>query len=239
MRWRFLAALLGGLLLPVPLLVLISGQWLGWFSPSEHARGRVVPVLSEEQRRQLPTWHQPCRRSDDCDSPLACFYDRHVQGLYCTDSACVTNAQCDEGFTCGAVETWGGEVLKRCALEGIRREGERCEPLSKRHARACSPGLRCNDWCGRPCEPEVSSNCPEGFFCPPEGGPEGPSCLPTCEARGCPPGQACIRFRLGASVCAEVEGSNCQRLPCPRGQTCEARAPPEKPGTVKMRCLPP
>jgi hypothetical protein len=237
-RWRLFAAVLSGLLLTVPLLVLISGQWFAQFTPPEPTRGRVVPVLSGEQRRQLPTWHQPCRRSEDCDSPLACFYDRHVRGLYCTDSSCVTDSQCDEGFVCVAVETWGGEVLKRCALEGVRKEGERCEPLSKRHARACSRGLLCNDWCGRPCAPQGSGSCPEGFFCPPEGGPNGPSCLPTCEARGCPPGQVCIRFHLGASVCAEVEGTNCQQAPCPQGQACEVRAPPERPGTVRMRCQP-
>jgi len=237
-RWRGLAVLLGALLLPVPLLVLISGQWFAWFKPSEANRGQVIPVLSLEQRRQLPTWHQPCRRSDDCDAPLACFFDRHERGLYCTDSECVADSQCREGFTCRSVETWGGEVLKRCALEGSRREGERCEPLSKRHERACSRELLCNDWCGRSCEPEVSGSCPEGFFCPREGSPDGPSCLPTCEAQGCPHGQECIRFRLGASVCAEVQGMNCQQAPCPEGQECVTHASPETPGTVKMRCTP-
>src|SRR3712207_8854396 len=33
-----------------------------------------------------------------------------------------------------------------------------------------------------------------------------PLCLPTCEARGCPPGQHCIRYDEGSSVCAEVYG---------------------------------
>ncbi len=238
MRGRILAAVLVALLLPVPLMAVIASNWLVPLTQPTPGQGRVVPMLSWEQRRQLPTWRQPCRRSNDCESPLACVFDKQVQGLYCTDSDCVTESHCGEGFACRALGTWGGEALKRCALEGDRQEGEGCEPLSRRHASACAPGLLCNGWCGRPCQPEVPGSCPEGFFCPREGGPDGPSCLPTCEERGCPPGQACIRFSEGGSVCSMVHGTNCQRSPCPEAQVCETHTVPEKVGTVWMRCEP-
>ncbi len=236
MRWRGLAAVLLGLLLPVPLLAILASSWFRPLAPAEPAQVRSVPMLSWEQRRQLATWRQPCRRSSDCESPLACFFDRHVQGLYCTDSDCVTDSQCGEGLVCRASDTWGGEVLKRCALAGERQEGEGCEPLSRKYASACARGLFCNGRCGRPCQPGEPGSCPEGFFCPREGGPDGPSCLPTCEARGCPPGQACIRFSEGGSVCSVVHGTNCQQSPCSEGQVCETHAPPERTESVWMRC---
>lgn len=237
-KWRAVAALLGALLLPVPLVAIIASSWrVALPQPVPQQSKAVVPMLSREQRRELPTWGKPCRRSDDCNPPLACFFDTNLAGLYCTDSECSTDSQCQEGFVCRTLETWGGELLNQCALEGDRREGEGCQPQSKSHASACAPGLLCNEWCGRSCQPEVPESCPEGFFCPREGGPEGPSCLPTCEARGCPPGQACIRFEQGVSVCSVVHGTNCQQSPCPEAQICETRTRPMRPGSVRMRCV--
>ncbi|WP_395835085.1 hypothetical protein [Archangium violaceum] len=236
MRGRVLVAVLAGLLLSAPLMALLVSNWLMPLTRFSSTREKAVPMLSWEQRRQLSTWRQPCRRSNDCESPLACVFDKKVQGLYCADSECVTDSQCGEGFACRAMSTWGGEFLKRCALEGDRQEGEGCELLSGTHASACAPGLFCKGWCGRPCQPEVPGSCPEGFFCPREGGPDGPSCLPSCEARGCPPGQACIRFSEGASVCAVVHGTNCQQSPCPEAHVCETRTLPDRAGTVWMRC---
>ncbi|ATB34700.1 hypothetical protein CYFUS_000107 [Cystobacter fuscus] len=237
MRWRIPAAILVAVLLPAPIMAIISIHWLEPLTKrvAEQAKA-VVPMLSWEQRSQRPTWRQACRRSTDCDSPLACFLDTHVHGFYCTDSECETDSQCQTGFVCRSVETWGGEVLNRCVLEGDRREGERCKPQSRKYASACAAGLLCADWCGRPCEPEEPGSCPEGFFCPPEGGPQGSSCLPTCEARGCPPGQACIRFRQGISVCSVVHGTNCQQSTCPESQVCVTHTVPEKAGAVWMRC---
>lgn len=237
MTWRALTTVLLGLLLTVPLVALfVSSSWPKPLASPELEQRNVAPMLSQEQRRQLSTWRQPCRRSDDCDSPLVCFADVNMRGLYCTDSDCVTDAQCRDDFVCGLVSTLNGEVLKRCLLVGDRREGESCVRFSKKYAEACARGLLCDGWCGRPCEPEVPGSCPEGFFCPREGGPEGPSCLPSCEARGCPPGQACIRFGQGASVCSVVRGTNCQQLPCPEAQVCQTHTLPRRAGVVWMRC---
>jgi hypothetical protein len=237
-RWRALVASLVGLLLTAPCVaLLVSSSWPKPLASPESEQRNVAPMLSQEQRRQLATWRQPCRRSDDCDSPLVCFADVNMGGLYCTDSDCETNAECGEGFVCGTVATWNGELLRRCTLVGDRREGEACVPFSKKYARACGQGLLCNGQCGRPCQPDLPESCPDGFFCPRKGGPGGPSCLPTCEARGCAAGQECLRFREGSSVCAEVRGTNCQRSPCPEGQTCQTRSRPERPGKVWMRCV--
>ncbi|KFA93023.1 hypothetical protein [Archangium violaceum] len=238
MKWRAAAALVGTLLLPVPLVAVFASHWRASVpQPVPHLAKAVVPMLSLDQRRERPTWRKSCHRSTDCDPPLACLFDTNVAGLYCTDSECTTDSQCREGFVCRTVETLGGELLKRCALEGNRREGEGCSPQSKKYASACAPGLLCNEWCGRSCQPDEPESCPEGFFCPREGGPEGPSCLPTCEARGCPPDQACIRFDQGVSVCSVVHGTNCQQSPCPETQRCEVIARPAKPGAVRMRCV--
>ncbi len=236
-RWRVPAAVLVGLLLTVPLMALIVSTWPKPPASLGPEQRDVVPMLSQEQRRQLQSWRKPCGVSGGCESPLVCFYDPNVEGLYCTDSDCATEAGCGEGFVCGTVDTWNGEVLKRCLLVGERREGETCAPFSKKYAMACARGLLCDGWCGRPCQPDQPESCPEGFFCPRKGGPGGPSCLPTCEERGCVAGQECIRFREDVSVCVAVHGTNCQQSPCPEGQTCEMRSRPERPGKVWMRCV--
>jgi hypothetical protein len=233
-RWRPLAALT--LLLPVPLLLLLGGQWLGTLAPPEPRHEKLVPMLSQEQRLQRQTWHQPCQRGEDCEPPLACFFDTRALGLYCTDSSCLMDRDCREDFTCATVETWGGELLRRCILEGARQEGDACRRLSQKREQACARGLLCDQWCGRPCRPEKPGSCPEGFFCPPDRGPAGSSCLPTCEERGCPPGQSCVRFDNGSSVCAVVHGPPCQQTPCPEEQFCATHTVPGVAGKVWMRC---
>ena len=233
-RWRFPAAILVALLLPVPIMAILS---IHWVAPRSTPEGKaVVPMLSLEDRLQRSTWRQPCLRSSDCEPPLACFLDRYGQNLYCTDSDCMTDTQCREDFTCRSMATLGGEILKRCAVKGNRREGEECEPLSKTYSSACAAGLLCDDWCGSPCEPDDPESCPEGFFCPVKGGPAGHSCLPTCESRGCPAGQECIHFHHGVSVCSVVQGTNCQQSSCSEGRICKTHTLPRRPGVVWMRC---
>ena len=101
----------------------------------------------------------------------------------------------------------------------------------------CALGLRCNEgWCGRPCQPDESTSCPEGFFC--REGVNGPSCLPTCGARGCPEGQQCIALGEGISVCAVVRGENCQKVPCPEDSLCSVWPPRYRESrlVLKMAC---
>lgn len=234
---RTSAALLAAVLLPVPIVAVLLLHGLAPLATLASQQGNPpVPELSWEERLQRPTWRQPCSLSKDCEPPLVCFFDRQVLGLYCTDSECMSDSQCREGSVCRRAETLNGEIIKKCTMEGNRREGESCEPFSRKYANACAAGLLCNTWCGRPCEPDEPRSCPEGFFCPLKAGPQGSSCLPTCESHGCPSGQECIRFRDGVSVCSVVRGTNCQRASCPEAQSCETGTLPRRPGLVWMRC---
>jgi hypothetical protein len=62
--------------------------------------------------------------------------------------------------------------------------------------------------------------------------------LPSCEERGCPAGQECVRSSQDdiASTCAVVHGLNCQKTSCPKGSRCEDYLIPERPGEAWVRC---
>ncbi|WP_233583496.1 hypothetical protein [Corallococcus sp. CA053C] len=200
----------------------------------------VIPILSSEARAQLLTYHQRCSRQADCEQPLGCFFDgRH--GKYCTDSACMTDLQCLEGQRCSTLSTTNGKAeVRLCAPIGPRQEGEHCLKLPLNREASCTADLQCaGTWgygyCARPCTPGVPGTCAKGFFCA-DVKPE-PSCLPTCEARGCPQGQTCVPFEEGTSICAEVYGTNCVETPCSDGRKCDARPDSRFPGKVWMECV--
>lgn len=238
MKWRLPMAVALGLLLPVPLLLLVGGA-LGWGGqgPRDDA---LSPMLSWEQRQRLLTFGRPCRDSNECEAPLACLQDsRRIAEPRCVASECVTDLQCEEGFACQVMTSLGkGRHVRVCVVAaGLREEGQVCSPLPRTREVACEEGLICRGWCGRPCRREEPASCPEGFYC--DTGPQGTSCLPTCEGRACPAGQECARFESGPSTCAVVRGQNCQRTPCPHGAQCRTTYSPQKPGEVKMECVVP
>ncbi len=238
MTWRSVlgAGLVGLLLLPV--------AWLVWFilykslqlpNPDE---AKISPVLTHEQRRSLRTYLRGCWKTAHCEPPLGCLQDLRYLRNYCSDSECVTDAQCPEGHVCRVLATFQGPWLRQCVLLGIREEGERCYELPPEKEDGCRAGLNCagDGWCGRPCNKAEPGSCPSGYFCA-EVEPES-TCLPTCEAQGCPAGQACMRSRRdGASTCAVVHGHNCQQTPCPDGHWCENYLIPERPGQAWVRCV--
>lgn len=158
---------------------------------------------------------------------------------YCTDSQCRTDLECPEGHLCQNLPTSGdGPLVRLCVPVGVRAEGDSCIKLPDDKGAACGPGLLCGGnegWCARPCQLDDAASCPDGFFCA-DVAPE-PVCLPTCEARGCPEGQHCIRFGEGASTCAQVYGPQCQQSPCPEGRKCQWIAEPRRPGKVWMECV--
>jgi hypothetical protein len=240
-NWRLLVAVLGGLLLPVPLvLVLASGFFPG---PSDETSGgkHMSPMLSAEERLRLQTYHRECLRQEDCEPPLGCLLDTRYGWFYCADSECVTDAQCPEGFACLPQPTSEqGPLVRYCIPPGMRKEGESCVPIPRTPDKACMSGLLCGDgWCGRPCQPDKPSSCPEGFFCADT--IPGPACRPTCDGRACPEGQQCIHDTGGASACAVVYGQNCEQKPCAEGRKCMAVFAPgkENPGQhVWMECFP-
>lgn len=238
MNWRLAGGLLGGLLLAAPLGLLVAITVVQRPPTPATGAARLSPVLTEEERRQLITYGRDCVRPADCEAPLSCLSNTRARRTYCTDSACETEAQCPERFACVALRTVGDSPLVRfCVPEGLRKEGESCIAIPETQADACAPGLRCADgWCGRPCQLDVPASCPAGFYC--ADFPPGPTCRPTCEGRTCPAGQQCMHDDGGASVCAVVYGSNCQRVPCAEGKRCLSFFATKTQVAVWLECSP-
>ncbi len=239
MNWRPLVAPLLCILLPLPLVGLLSIPLLGPDLGQPHApRPNVVPMLTPGERQGLRTYKQECRTDADCDQPLRCFFNMLVQHSYCSDSTCMTDEDCPEGLTC---QTWatrsGKSQLRICSVVGVRKEGEVCLLLPREREDGCERGLVCRDRCGRPCRLEDPSTCPDGSFC--EDDPSGPSCQPTCEGRSCPEGQRCVSRGGRISICAQVLGQDCQLNACPQGQVCSVHEYPEHAHSVWMDCLQP
>lgn len=208
----------------------------------QRASGGISPVLSREERLQRATYQRACLKSAECEPPLGCLKYPRLREFFCTDSQCVTDAQCEEGKTCQALLTEGdGPRVRACVTQGVRHEGEECSPLPGRREEACAPGLRCLEgWCARPCDTESPGSCPEGFFCADD--VTGPVCLPSCEGRGCPEGQQCVRFPTRkvsqpVTACRAVYGPNCRESPCAEGQRCIVNHAPDRPGEVWMACM--
>lgn len=211
----------------------------GFRAPGEgQAEGVAVsPVLTREERRELLTFERPCWKREDCEAPLGCLSFNGEKG-YCLASTCLTDLQCEDGRTCRPLPVLGGGPLVRfCATAGLVEEGSPCEALTFRKEVSCKAGLICNGFCGRQCEPDDPSMCPQGFSC--RRGPAGFACSPQCEGQVCPQGQQCVRFGGGSSICAVVEGDDCQRTPCSAGQECEASFSPEKGRWAQLECVTP
>ena len=244
MSWHALLAVTLGLLLVLPLAWLFHVAAFGKEADEPRAQRKApVPMLSNEQRRSLLTYGHHCEADNDCESPLRCFFSTHTMSRYCTDSRCVTDRQCQEGFVCRTqTMTLNGAPIRVCSLAGERKEGEGCMEHSSSNDSACEKGLLCQSRCGRPCQPEDPSSCPEGFFCQ-EGPADGPSCLPTCEGRTCPDGQRCVALDRPplegrhASICATVYGRDCQQYPCPQDQLCLLQTAPQPADAVWMQCI--
>lgn len=241
MRGRTALGILVGVLLPLPWVLMLVVPQLG--QQAARPGASLSPVLSLEERRQRVTYHRPCETSADCEPPLACLDHWRLKASRCTDSECVTDAQCSTGQSCQVLATGGeGPAVRVCVTQGERGEGERCVALPRDREDACAPGLRCAEgWCGRPCQGHSTGSCPEGFVCA-EGLPE-PACLPACEAGGCPEGRQCVRFNPvrshSVTACAVVHGPNCRQTACAEGQACFFQHSPRRPGEVWMACVQP
>jgi hypothetical protein len=238
-RWRKVAALCAGVLLPLPLVLLLWGL-LRAKVPADMPPGvRISPMLDNEQRMRLGTYGRHCGPGAECEPPLGCLFEVRYLRSYCTDSQCERDEQCSEGQVCRSLATWGGGPQVRvCVPIGVRQEGEGCVEIPRDKENACAAGLLCggqDGWCARPCRLGDTSNCPEGFFCA-DTIPQ-PVCLPTCETQGCPLGQQCIPFKEGSSKCAQVYGLNCLQTPCPNGRKCDVQYEPPHPSKIWMACV--
>lgn len=240
-NWRTCLLIFAGVLLALPLVLLVGGLLQPKVRPAPPIGSRVSPMLGAEERTQLMTYGRSCEQSSDCEPPLGCLYESRAWRSYCTDSRCTTDGECPRGHSCQALATEGaGPLVRFCVPLGVRQVGEKCVAVASNKENACAPGLLCggrDGWCSKPCRPGAAAACPEGFFCA-DTTPQ-PVCLPTCETRGCPQGQACVRFDEGVSVCAHVYGPNCQQSPCPGGRECRVHPEPPHPGKVWMECVVP
>ncbi len=204
-------------LVPLPLVLIIGGAL---YSNSPHSQ-QSLPLLPANQARALASYGLPCLRPEECEPPLGCFEIGDTGRGICLNTECETDAQCEPGEYCRTLRTMGtSPPLRVCDKRGGERlEGEPCSPFLTYDPELCAQGLLCNrGWCGRPCRLEDSSTCPEGFFC--QQGLDGPSCVPTCEARGCPEGLQCARESGGISVCVQLRGSDCSDGSCSAGSSC-------------------
>jgi len=239
LSWRALLAVLAGLLLPMPLILVLAS---GLFPPPSTQTIRekpVSPVLSYEERLRLQTYHRECLYKADCEPPLGCLLDIRHGWFYCADSQCESDGQCPEGFSCQPLQTReDGPLVRYCIPPGTQKEGGSCLSIPSEPDQGCEPGLLCGDgWCGRPCRLDQPSSCPEGFFCADT--IPGPACLPTCEGRTCPEDLRCIRDDLSrASACVEVYGQDCQQTPCPEGRKCMALFGTSRAGHALLECYP-
>jgi hypothetical protein len=197
------------------------------------------PALDKGQLRALATYMRRCRGTIDCDPPLVCTISPQGGGWRCRASECDTDLQCKSGFVCTFFQGIDVPPIRLCLVRGTRREGERCVDIYQKEEHGCQPGLICGAGiCGRPCEPNDPATCPEGFVC--YGRWPSPLCLPTCLQTGCPEGQRCFQMGGGYSVCGTPLGQDCDRQPCPPGETCWRRLGSGlRSKTVKMRCVVP
>jgi hypothetical protein len=216
-RTKALAAALLLALLSLPLILIISST----LQPSPPRGKEVLPLFPASQARALASYRSPCLRPEECGSPLGCLEAGELGRGECLNTECETASQCEPEEYCRTFQTMGGGLaLRRCdRRDGLRPEGDACVEGYTYAEDRCAQGLLCNrGWCGRPCRFEEASDCPEGFFC--QQGLDGPSCVPTCEARGCPEGLQCAREAGGISVCAQLRGSGCPADSCPESSHC-------------------
>lgn len=237
MSWRTLLSICAGVLLLLP-FVLLGLLLQPESTPKDLTGARISPILDTEQRARLMTYKRPCESSAECDPPLGCLYASRYKHAYCTDSECTTDMQCPEGQACLKHATQeDGPLVRICTPTGVRQEGENCIPLPVDQKSACAPGLLCagkENWCARPCQLGAPAGCPEGFFCA-DTTPE-PSCLPTCERRGCPVGEQCVQFEERASKCAHLYGPQCHQSLCPENQQCRVFLHPSHTGKAWSWC---
>jgi len=243
MKWRIILGVTVGLMLPLSFLFDHCGAWLQkqQMQASSSQGAKLVPILARDERRALLTYGRSCQDQKDCDPPLACLSLAPGRQSVCADSSCMTDLQCKQGFTCRTRQAPGnGPLVRRCVLIGVRKEGQPCFDNAREKDSACEQGLLCSgSSCGRPCQLDVPSNCPEGFVC--RADPEAPSCQPFCRGGDCPEGQECVGAGTDEAECMAVIGENCQRQPCPEGQQCKvvSYTPETEVWSATMECLTP
>jgi hypothetical protein len=177
-------------------------------------------ALSNKQIMTLATFDRRCFKHRDCEPPLSCVLDIRIPGRRCLGHECDSNADCQLGFVCRAVET-DGRAVRLCLVEGIKKVGELCEGFPLKPKNACEGELLCNhQFCGQRCRLDDPDSCPEYFTCL-QNRTLDPSCVPSCLRGGCPGGKRCFQFEGDFSVCGVLDGdTDCEANPCPPDMKC-------------------
>jgi hypothetical protein len=236
-QWRTAVGLIAGIFLVLPLLWVLGLAHPIYFYLQDGGgtRVRLVPRLHAGEGVRLQTYQQPCQNDADCELPLSCFIDLRDGRRSCRDSRCVTDADCSPDFTCQSMLSLSRTaVLRTCIPVGVRKAGEECDAMPSHSEEACERGLRCERYCGSPCQPNQPESCADGFFC--KDSLAGALCWPSCRERGCPEGQHCIDRGDSASLCARVEGPDCLQSPCPGEQRCAVMTKASRPQVAWTKC---
>lgn len=211
-------------------------RWWWWTHFPQNVAS--TPAQSRGQILSLPTFDRPCIKHDECEQPLSCVLDVRVRGRRCLGNECDSDADCQLGSVCRATET-EGRAVRLCFVQGVRKEGERCEKNPLKQAEACEGDLLCNHrFCGRRCRLEDPASCPEHLACVKNGVLDS-SCVPSCLRGGCPEGKRCFQIEGDFSVCGVLDGDiDCEARPCPPDEKC-GKGYDDRTGTVSMACLRP
>jgi hypothetical protein len=219
----------------LPFVLVMSSTRLWGNDTVTHQGKPISPFLSWNERHKLLSFERPCQKSTDCDPPLGCLNIDGGGQSFCVASECLTDLQCQDGFTCRVLKSRGdGPLVRYCVPTGSVPEGTLCVEAPANRQGACLPGLICSGWCGRRCLLDDPSSCPQGSFC--TDSLNGPLCLPSCTEGTCQAGQHCIRFHDTTSACATVDGEDCQHTPCPEGRKCSFTYSPGQ-NQVEMECI--
>jgi hypothetical protein len=161
-----------------------------------------------------------CRTDSDCPADQGCVANRETRRFECMSSDCEEDVHCFPGFVCRATTLGNtGRIVRRCTPDGVRREGETCDPSYISRGGACREGLRCaGGICAVPCRLEDPAGCPAGYRC--EDDADGPGCVPDCRQLGCPEGQWCKRIRDSKYQCLEHVSGTCPETPCAADEHC-------------------
>lgn len=151
---------------------------------------------------------------------------------------CHSDDDCADLFVCRQARFRDGGIGRACRVRGTREEGEPCRSPAQELHEACLLTLRCNyGFCGRPCGPGTSDECPTGSRCRDSG--EGASCVPTCEGGACPAGTECVHIDAQFALCALLIGEDCGKRPCTPGKVCRTHYKAGRTPIVESQCVTP
>ena len=169
--WRRAAAVCLSLLLPLPLVLLLRILQERELPTDTAISGtRILPMLDTDRRLRLMTYRHECMSGADCEPPLGCLFEARYNQAYCTDSQCLTDAQCPEGQFCRALATKEQGLRVRICIPPGNGRGEFCDPAPRKKGTLALPGgcaaaIPIIGAAARAGRASTPTGCPTGFFC--------------------------------------------------------------------------